>query len=83
MEKIKINSGGINHSIEYKTNCKFYSRPLIVNEFIEGETGELWYELDNGRQTSAAVYESQWLPQKRKVMPVWYKGENKDGRKIK
>jgi uncharacterized protein YgfB (UPF0149 family) len=68
-------------SVEVRAEVKSNAAPVISEQFTDDE-GNLQYILHNGRTTLAEKYNALWNPVKGKVMPVGYKGENRDKTKI-
>jgi hypothetical protein len=78
--KTLSNTGGASHNVDYKTNKKANTAPVIIESFI-GDDGEVRHILDNGRETLDTAYVNMWGA-KKGIVNWRGKGVNPNHRKI-
>lgn len=71
----------VRHGDYKSTGRPVHRAPCIVRQFI-GEDGEDWYELDNGRNAPANVFNSLWNPSRGTILSKSYMGSNPDKTRV-
>jgi len=73
---------GNSKNTDFRPQVKTNTAPIIIDTYIDDDTGDTWYNLDNGNSISQVKYDAVWNVKKGIIKPVGFKGNNLDTRRV-
>ena len=74
--------GGKNKTTDYRPDVKANTAPVIIDTYIDDDTGDTWFNLANGNSISQVRYDAVWNVKKGIMKPMGFKGDNLDTRRV-